>query len=142
MDLRELIDRFDNENARIERMGLLAGMLAQSGLPNDIQELVEGSTVEELEAVFGPIPDFVKEGIEEGADNAVEEWLLEEEKLGFIIEMATPVKTWRNDHSATFSWSQYYTQWVYGDTLEEALEKGFTWVEECRAKDKKKAGVS
>ncbi len=135
--MREVFERFCEETARIERMFILAGALAD-GLPDDVAEFLRDEDWQTLEGCFGEIPQRVKDDVEAHDDEALPQWLQEAGKLGFVVQMATPVMTPRGN-GASYSWGHYTTKWVYGETLETALDAGFAWVESQRSKEKAKA---
>lgn len=136
--MKKLLQRFFDETARIEEMALLAGVLADDPLPDTVRDFLEDEEVETLEECFGPMPEHVKKSVEAGDIESIVEWLTYSEKFGFLIHMATPIMTPTGENSASYSWGYYTTKWVYGDTLDAALEAGFAFVTNQREKEKAK----
>ena len=134
--MKAIRERFYENVARIERCILLAGVLSEDAFPPDFDELAEGEDWETLERCFGEIPEDVKSDVDKYNDGeSLAQWLLENEKLGFLIKMAAPIKTPMGKTGWTYSWGYYATRWVYGETLEAALDAGFAWVEQLRNKE-------
>lgn len=141
--MKDLCDRFYNETARIENMILLAGVLSDDAVPDVASELFREASIDEIERIIGldPLPDWVKQGMDEGDEGIVHQWLSNAGKYGFLVQMATPVMRPSKSGSRSFSWGYYSTQWVYGETLDEALERGFGWVAEQRKKEDEKSAA-
>lgn len=133
--MKQVAYRFFNNTARIESMFLLAGVLPESSLPEGISEFLFESSQEELEKVFGKINFDLYSAIEQGDSEAIVQWLIDNEKYGFLIQMASPVKTATKVRGCrSFSWGHYRTGWVYGADLDEALDNGFKWVDDMDKK--------
>lgn len=134
--MEALADKFFKKTARIENMVLLAGVLPCDSFPDTLRDFFQEEEPAGIKECFGDIPDDIMDELEDN-EEAVAQWLIEQRKLGFLVQIATPTRRWRGD-VATYSWGSYYTKWVYGDTLDAALDRGFSWCEEMRAKDKQK----
>ena len=131
-------ERFFNETARIEKIIYIAGNDFDSP-SDDLRDFIEDIDSEELiERIFGATTDRVLNALRDDDEFSMEltEWLFRVGKLGLLLKFATPVMTPLKGGGGSFSWGYQQLQWVYGDTFEEALEKGFEWVEECRVKEK------
>jgi len=137
--MKKLCVRFDEATARIDRIILLAGAIGDDALSKDAEEFFTDEDFETIEGAFGPLPAWVKEEMEAGDAGAVTEWLFREEKLGFLIQVATPIMEMPGKNSFRYSWGYYTFKWVYGDTLNQALRAGFLWIREQRKKEKAKA---
>lgn len=135
--MRALLERFDNDTARIDNFILLASVLAQGdSVPEVMENFLQDADEKRLSELFGPVPEYLKEDIEAGNDEAIMEWLYESGRFGFLIEFATPVMTPSGSGTgARYSWGHYRMQWVYGDTLDAALDAGFAWVAGMRKKE-------
>ena len=69
------------------------------------------------------------------------EALYDKGKLGFLVEVATPVPDYSSSTSfSTQSWGYYSTQWVYAESFVEALDKCEQWYTAYHADKKKEAG--
>lgn len=136
--MKALADRFFQKTARIENMFLLAGVLPCDSFPEALRDFFRAESWDDIKECLGDIPDDIMDEIEDN-ENAVAEWLMNQKKLGYLIQFATPFKKY-NGPVATYSWGHYYTKWVYGENLDAALNEGFSWVEKSHAEDKKKGG--
>jgi hypothetical protein len=134
--MKKLLEKFDNATARIETMVLLAGVLVNERLPDPANEFFEDEDFEIIEGCFGPLPEYLKGEIAGGDIEGVPEWLVRSNKLGFLVQFATPIMTPSGNNSASYSWGYYTAKWVYGDTLNAALKAGFAWVKEQRKKER------
>lgn len=126
--MKEIMARFEENVARIEKMVWLA-----SGAAHAI-ELLEDFLEDEnsVKECFPDIYDHLIEAVDSRDYGEAELLIKEAGKLGFLLEFATPVMS----RIPGWSWNRYHSSWVYGDTLEEALEKGFAWVAARRSEDK------
>jgi hypothetical protein len=131
--MADLCDRFWNATARIEEMFLLAAI--GDSLPSRIEDLLQEEEWERLEKCFGKIPLHVKKDIDARDFEAFTEWISNTGKRGFLVSMSTPVMKRYGEKGSSYSWGHYASDWFYGDTLENALDKGFAWVEEQRMKE-------
>ena len=46
---------------------------------------------------------------------------------GLLMQVATPVRKHFSESCSTYSWSNYYTGWVYGPTYEAAWAQAMDW---------------
>lgn len=134
--MKSLARRFYNETARIDAMVLMASVLGEiDSMPEVMEDDFFQEDAELMGSCFGPMPDEIKEAYESGDYSEFLGWLLDNDRFGFLLKFATPV---RDSNGNSFSWGCYTMKWVYGDTLDEALEKGFAWVAGQREKEKAK----
>jgi hypothetical protein len=134
--MKAISKRFYNETARIEQMILLAGILGDYSFPQVVEDFFSDEDYADIEQCLGKVPKYVRQSIESHEFDAVQEWLVRGNKYGYLIRIATPIMTPTSETSASYSWGYYRTKWVYGDTLEEALEAGFSWVASMREQEK------
>lgn len=137
--MKEIIDRLGEENARVERVILLAGALAsEDAIPSDLDDFLDDEDDETIEKCLGRIPDWVSE---KSMDRKIDiaQWLIETGRLGVLIQFATPIMTPLDEGAMSFSWGSYTTTWVYADTINEAIDKGLAWVKECRSNENEEA---
>lgn len=130
---------FEN-TIRFERVIYLAGALSQpDSLQDDLRELLDE---EDDETVSQAIPGFPL-SLRDDEDCFLEfaaEWLLDNQRLGFLVKAATPVMTYhKGSKSSHFSWGYYSTKWVYGETMDEVVANVISWADECREAEKAKA---
>ena len=140
--MKRLCVRFDDATARIDRTIMLAGAIGDNAMAEDAEEFFRDEDFETIEGCFGPLPSWVKEGIEADDIEAVIEWLFREEKLGFLIKVATPIMEVTGENSFRYSWGRYTYKWVYGDTFNAAVRQGFAFVRKQRSKEKAKANTA
>ena len=58
-------------------------------------------------------------------------------KWGFLVQVAHPVMEFTKGHDgASFSWGNYNTDWLYGESIEEILPKAEAWADALDAKRK------
>jgi hypothetical protein len=137
--MKEIIERLWEENARVERVILLAGALAsEDDIPSDLDDFLDDEDDETIEKCLGKIPDWVSE---KSMDRKIDiaQWLIETGRLGVLIQFATPIMTPLDEGAMSFSWGSYTTTWVYADTINEAIDKGLAWVKECRSNENEEA---
>lgn len=137
---KELFQKLENATARIESLLHIGGMLTDDDSVSDpLRQVLAGSDDEELAKLFPGIPDWVADSIFNEDFSEFAEWVYEEDRLGFLVEFATPVM--RGDEKCrTYTWSRYKTCWVYAETLPEAVELGIEWVAKCRAAELRQEG--
>lgn len=148
---KEISKQLVDATARLETIIHLGAMATDTcSLPNALEELIEESTFKEIEELFG-MPagealDCHLDHREEMLREAIVEHLHVYGRLGFLVQIATPVMK-RQAQGRSFSWGYFQTKWVYAETLEDAIDAGLKWVAERRAKEnaefeKKQAEVS
>lgn len=139
--MKSLARKFYNATARLEHMVLLASVLGEiDSMPDVMEEDFLREDVDDMVSCFGPLPDEIKEAYESEDYSEFLGWLLDNDRFGFLLKFATPVMK-PIGNGASYSWGHYRMKWVYGDTLDAALDLGFAWVEECRNIEKAVAGL-
>lgn len=139
--MKALARRFCNSTARLENMVLLASVLGEiDSMPEVMEDDFLQEDVALMESCFGPMPEEIKEAYESVDYSEFLGWLLDNDRFGFLLKFATPVMK-PHGTGASYSWGHYRMKWVYGDTLDAALDSGFAWVEECRNTEKAEAGL-
>lgn len=133
-------ETLDNATARIDRIVWLAAMSSDFSFAEPLEDLLE-CEADLLRKLFPWVPGDVFAG---SVTDEVAEMVMfhsaEAGKLGFVIQMATPVmRPYKGGRS--FSWGWYSTAWFYGETLDEALQAGLAWVAERRAAEDAKAAL-
>lgn len=140
MPRRTLLERLQNATARLDQVICIAGAIAaEDEITDSLSDLLdEGENV--LRKCFGEIPQSLIDelGDRDNASWAFSEWAINENKLGFVVQIATPVMEHHGDDCETYSWGYYRTAWVYGETFDDAVDAGLAWVEKQRASEKKK----
>lgn len=135
---RQLHEQLADAIARIEKLIHIGGMAVDGdSMPDAIDDLLD-EDVQTLLKVFPGMPDWVQDELDDrrGRGSAFAEWVHQEGKLGFLVNFATPVM--RNVHQrgcGSYSWGSYYTNWIYGETMDEAMQLGLAWVQNLRDKE-------
>lgn len=125
----QVFEKLYDETTRVEKVIYLAGAMASGdSFSDDLREFFEEEDEDAIESCFGPIPD----GVELDEPEFVYEWLVDAQKFGFLVQVATPVMKPLGDGCTQFSWGHYRTEWVYGETLDSAIRLGLAWVAEMR----------
>lgn len=132
---KQLNEQLSGAVARIEKLIHIGGMAADGdSMPDAIDELLD-EDVETLLKVFPGMPDWVQEELDDrrGRGAVFAEWVHQDGKLGFVVNFASPVMSNVQHHGCgSYSWGSYYTTWIYGETLEEAMQLGLAWVQSLR----------
>ena len=135
--MRDIIEKLDEANARIERIIFIAGAMASGyALSDDLNEFLDDEDEVTIEICLGAIPDYVDlDGRRSGRGDGIFEWLTAAGKLGFLVKFATPVMEPSGKESCSFSWGYYHIGWIYADTIEQAISGGLCWVEQQHRAD-------
>ncbi len=123
--------RFDDAECRIEQILYLAGMVCTYGGWQGIEDFVHvmRDDVQSRERIFGKTTAALQKILDGNDHGKIFTWLLGQGKLGFLVRFASPVI-----FKGKNPFGCYTTLWVYGETLEEAVENGFKWVASMREK--------
>jgi hypothetical protein len=141
--MNKIHEKLDDATIRMSQVILLAGMLNDgSDVADPLRELLEDEDDKILIDCFPDMPAAILE-YRDDEDMFKEEfasWAMRANKLGFLIQFGRPVMRYSADgEHASYSWGHYAQRWVYGDTLEEAIEKGLEWAAKREAAEKAKA---
>lgn len=132
--------KLNEADARIEQVIYLAGALAavDSGV-DALREFFEEEDEADIERLFGPAPDYYDpDSRRYEKDESIHDWLVERGQLGFLVQFATPVMEVHPGGSRGYSWGYCRIWWGYGDTIEQAVECGLSWVAGVRAEEEAK----
>jgi hypothetical protein len=127
MNLPELHEELFDLTIRIDKIILLAVAINEDSMSEDLQEILEEEDYELLEKLFG-LPAG-KAHVESWDAKDIREWLVHHRKFGFLIELATPARKYFTANSWSSSWGNYAINWIYADTLEEAIDLAKQWAE-------------
>lgn len=142
MDLKTLNQKMMDASLRADSIVCLAAAMGDGDEHSDpLTELFNDLDNDELQACFGALPAYVLD-CEDIDQLRIEflSWAVREGKLGFAVLFARPVHTWNTLDSASLSWGYYRTCWRYGDTFEQAIQRGFEWAQ--REERNEKAALS
>lgn len=130
----EVIEKLYHAKARIDKIIHIGASLADDeNSPSDsLQDFIADDLVFDLSGEIFPVktPYDLGETVEDGG---IVEWLIEKRFLGFLISIETPTIDPENVHfgrsgvSYRGSWGSYQKQWFYGDTFEQAVDRGVAW---------------
>ena len=141
--MSNLYDKLNDASIRIGQIILLAGMINDGyDVADPLRELLEEEDDKILINCFPDMPSAILEyrDDEEMFKEEFASWALRANKLGFLIQFDRPVMRYSADgEHASYSWGHYSQGWVYGDTLEEAVDKGLEWAAKREATEKAKA---
>jgi hypothetical protein len=131
---------FDN-TIRFERVIYMAGALAQAySLPDDLRDFFGDEDDKTIRECFPGFPQILTG--DEDDDVHIEfaaEWLIDNYRMGYLVQVATPVMKHHKKSGASYSWGYYSTQWVYGHTMSEVVYKAVQWAKGQRESEKEKA---
>lgn len=140
--MKAIFEQLFDATVRMDRVIFLAGAMGGGdALPDDLDSFLD-EDFEVIRECLGPLPDWLEGEIDSGRHcrgEAFSEWTADEEMFGFIVQFATPVMTPIGKGSRSYSWGYYNTTWLYGNTIEEVVEKGLKWAESRRESEIAKA---
>ena len=127
----DVIQQLSDAVTRIDMViSIAGGLTAGDSLPDDLKDFLEQCSLSEIKKCLGDIPEYVDLRSYEG----IGEWLLEANKLGFLVLFTTPIIN--HLEGSTFSWGYYTGEWVYADSIEDAIPKGIAWANAQRELEK------
>ena len=135
--------QIENSVSRIEVVFFLGGAICGGG-SDELKEVVKELSFEQLHELTGlKEAELEMTQKNEGEDGVVElviYTLFRTNKLGFLVQFATPKLLTSKPGMTSYSWGCYYMKLVYGDTIEEAVKKGIQWANDRHEMDKTKTG--
>ena len=138
MGRRRIAQRFYNETAAIEEIQLLSSFSDRGRIPYELFDFLINCDRDDFNTLFPEFDDdddlWMSFRDAAATKCGFPEWFYEAGFYGFMVKFATPIM-----NCGTYSWGMYVTQWVYGDTVDEAMERGFKWVASQREAEAKKA---
>ena len=139
--MHDLHTRMKDAEARVESLICIAAMLGDGfSLAEPLQDFLDDEA-EIFDRLFPHAPHWLRRDLDAGgadAFGAFYEYAWSSGKLGFLLQIATPVMEWTSKTSSNFSWGHYATHWVYADTFDAAIEAGLAWVAERRTVEQSK----
>lgn len=140
MTMKDLYDKMASAGLQMQHVLVLAGMLGTGdgeGLPELLDELLDGYA-EQLLRCFPDLPVQLLHAREDLEDDEWRklfcEWALQHNKLGLVVQFATAPELFGMPVSTDpASPCPYRSAWLYGDSLEEVVQRGLDWDAACRA---------
>lgn len=140
MELKQILEQLAVASARMEAVVCIAGMLGDAGeIAEPLKAMLEELDAADFRSCFPDAPSSLLDALND-SDTFNEEfagWVLATGKLGFAVKFATPVMTHYYNFGRSYCWSLYTTNWVYGDTLGDAVNTGLAWVAQQREREAK-----
>lgn len=117
---------FTENTLRIESVIHIASMITDYAVSDVVRNAFEDDW-DKLSALLGlnnvePTSDYEE----------LLELLIDKNKMGFLIQVATPIpdKFAEGSSSFTVSWGMYTTQWFYTETFDDVFEQSVAWRDE------------
>lgn len=129
----ELNSRLEQASARIEKCIPLFGAFGDERPNDDLAEFLDEADPEDFDRLF---PGFAADPSDheaflyEAAGNA---------RMGFLVQVATPVMRPVTKSSMSYSWGNYYTRWLYAETMDDIVTQAEAWAAERRLAERDKA---
>lgn len=135
--MRSLLDRLEDASARFEQVICIAGAITEDTITDPLRDFLDDCDDRLIECFGEAIQPLLDEG---SLDDVFGEWAIDNNRLGFLICVATPIMEHFEDGVSQGSWGYYATSWVYGDTFDEAVQNAFHFVESRRERERQKGG--
>ena len=132
MEHKEIGQLMFDTTMRAERILHFASQGMEDSFPDDLKNAFESDWEDIWKAV----------GIDEPENEenwAIAETLINSNKLGFLVQMATPVPKDVGEHGYSYSWGFYQMKWFYGESLDEVYKAAGQWQESYIEKITEKA---
>ncbi|HDR9174417.1 hypothetical protein VI03_24970 [Burkholderia vietnamiensis] len=131
----QIVDSALQKGWRLEAIFHLGGMTADDAYPTAFEDAVD-EDIEDVARVLG-----VSAGRAATIDrDALFEFARLKGKFGFLVQAATPVRTYLADtESYSASWNHYRSKWFYVEELGAAVPAIETWVAKECADDRRRS---
>ena len=124
--------RLEQACVRIEKCIPLFGAFGDERPNDDLAEFLDGVDPEVFERLF---PGFE-------ADPSDHESFLYEAvgyaRMGFVVQVATPVMRPVTKSAMSYSWGNYYTRWLYAETVDDIVTQAEAWAAERRQAERER----
>ena len=125
------ITRIADENTfRFDEIIFIGAATDGMSMTESLRDFIDEHGIDEIKKIIPGIPEWCTGDDEDFLIEAI----FEAERYGFLVKVATPVKTFYVSGGASYSWGSYYTEWVYGDTFDDVVENARLWVEKIDKK--------
>ena len=128
MNHTEIYKKFNEVNVRVEKMFHLGSMCIHEDIPESLKLSCKDYMADVIEAT-----DIKVKG-EHYDHETLLNLLIEAERFGFLLHIATPIPDFSKDTDTPFpSWNHYSTKWIYSESFEEAAELAIKWAKDSYA---------
>lgn len=136
---RVLSQRLLDVTASVESIIHLGAMtIDPRSMPDHLKELMTESSFDDIEQLFGMPKAQAEQIVDDCGDEflveAIIEHLHEQQRLGFLVQITTPIMT-KHERGRSGSWGFRCSKWVYSKTFGEAVAEGLKFVAEQRAEE-------
>jgi len=129
---------FDND-LMFEQLFYLPSVVNHA--PDELINIIEDMSDEDIQRIFKINKEKLVEisGQDQWLDKmetwekiaVIQEWFYDLVMEGFIAIVATPVQHFdKKEETSSFSWGEYFTKCIYGEDMEDLVEKSVRWAEE------------
>lgn len=129
---KQLFERLEEATARIEQIVLLAGAINDGDAISEGLEEFLGEDIDQFKLCFDVLSMDLVDALYGDDDEAVKdafcEFVHSTGKYGFLVKFSTPLMKHMGEGRTSYSWGCWCTRWVYGETMDEAVESGLAWV--------------
>ena len=132
-------DLFD-AGVRVERVIWLPGAVCAEAPPDDFEELLSDIDADPAATIFEALPEL--RAIADSEDYSAElamEYLTG--ATGFLVQGASPVRTYMEGGSYYSGWGHYRTKWFRLASEADFAPAVIAWAETMAEKDRAKAGA-
>ncbi len=126
----ELNDRLLQATVRVEKCIPLFGAFCEDEPNEELEEFFDNADENDFDRLFY--------GIDRDDLDTFLQGLLHNAKLGFLVQVSTPVMRAAGS-GFSYSWGSYYLHWLYADTMESLIEQAEDWAEQRRQSERDKA---
>jgi hypothetical protein len=123
-DNHTIFEQATNNAWRIEHIVHLGSMLGASGVAASLEQLLAGWHVGEIIPALGLPTDATNWPVDDIAS-----FLRRQARLGFLVQIATPVKHYASHLAFTSNWRTYRTEWVYDEDFNQIASHAAAWVQ-------------
>lgn len=142
MNMKDIRAALEKAEARVDHIIWIDGaIMDDSGLPDVLVDFLD-EEFDRIEECLGQLPEWLKQALDGPRYQRAEafrDWVLNTQKLGFIVRITTPVMQPVDNKGWQFSWGYTCFNWVYAETVEQAVTLGLQWVEQMRVQEKAEA---
>ena len=140
MQLTELASRLSDATLRIEQCIPLFGALnGGESFSEALEDFASDLDAEDLARLWPDVAAVLDLDADPDSDELIGA-LAELGKNGWLVQIATPVMRF-DAAGSSYSWGEYYTHWLYADTMGVIVEQAEAWAQGLRVAERAKAGL-